>query len=184
MKQNNAMHFCIIYRPQLVDGASGTQTPMRGAHRYLRLDVTLPQPPKDMNENVGEESDDDAAMGFLDERMFLMSYTGFWKFEKKLPSRVNRLQWYNEVMGNQTLHLIADYMYSVIDDKNVAWLYKQCHIVYPPAAGCLANRQHTSSPLVAIPSLWGWNPLCGLLFNDSHWRWVFFWNFGGWTDVW
>jgi len=67
---------------------------------------------------------------------------------------------------------------SVVTDDDVAWLHEHDRILYPPAAGSLANRKRTSSHPAANQSLWGWNALAGQLLKDLCCGWAYFWLFG------
>jgi len=62
MNCNNPTLFCVIHHGQQTDGTSGAQTPMSGSRRYLPLDDILPPRDKDMINDSGEESEDDAEM--------------------------------------------------------------------------------------------------------------------------
>ena len=88
IKFNNPTLFCIIHHGQQADGTSGAQTPMRGGHNYLPLDDILPPPAKDMIDDIGEESDDDAEMQRPNPRRLPRAKTGFQKYDQKLKRRI------------------------------------------------------------------------------------------------
>jgi hypothetical protein len=73
-----------------------------------------------------------------------MTKTVFQKFEQKLHKRINRQQRSLEVIRNCALGLFTDYKHSVVVDEDVAFIGEYNHIVNPPAAGSLANRNRTS----------------------------------------
>ena len=184
MNCNNPTLFCVIHHGQQTDGTSGAQTPMSGSRRYLPLDDILPPRDKDMINDSGEESEDDAEMRWQNPRNIPMTKTGFSMFERKLQRRILRLQRYLEVIRNHALGFFVDYEQSIVPDQDVVWLHKHDHIVNPPATGCWANRKRICSLPAANQSMWRWNTLAGRLFKDLCCGWVFFWHFGGWTDGW
>jgi len=184
IKSSNPKLCRVVYRGQQANGTDGAQTPMHGGRSYLPLDDIFPPPAEDMIDDIGEELHDDGEKRRPNPRSFPTTKTGFQKFERKLQKRIIRQQRYLAVIRNRALGLFADYEQSVVGDKDVAWLPEHDHIVNPPAASSLANRMRTSSRPAANWSLSGWNALAGRLFKDLRCGWVFFWQFGGWTDGW
>jgi hypothetical protein len=153
MKLCNATLFCIVYRGQQADGTDGAQTPMRRARNYLPLDDVLLPPAEDMINDIGEEWDDNGETQPPNRRSFQTTKTGFKKFEGKLEKRIIRQHQYLEVIQNCALGLFADYDQSIVADEDVAWLCEHDHIVNPPTADSLANRNHISSRQAANQSL-------------------------------
>jgi len=145
MKLSNPTLFCFVYRGQQADGTDGAQTPMRGCRSNHPLDDILPAPAEDMINDIGEESDYDGETCHPDPRSFLMTKTCFPKFEWKLQKWIIRQQRYLEVIRNRALGLFADHEQRVVVDEDMAWLREHYHIVNPPAAGSLANRNGTTS---------------------------------------
>ena len=145
MKLCNPMLSCVVYHGQQADGTDCAQTPMHGGRSYLPLDDILPPPADDMIDDIGQESDDDGEMWHPNPRSFPTTKRGLQKFECKLQKRITRQQRYTQVIRNRALGLFAGYDQSGVADEGVAWLHKHNHIVNPPSAGSLANRNRTSS---------------------------------------
>jgi hypothetical protein len=167
MKISKQTSFCIIYRCHHPDRTAGAQKPLSGGRSNLPLIDIIPPSAVDIINNTEDKSDDGETWS-LNARSFPMTKTLFQKFEQQLHKRIIRQQRCLEVVRNCALGLFANIKHSVVVDDHVASLGEYNHIVNPPTAGSLANRNHTSRRSAANQLLWGWNALAGQWFKDLH----------------
>jgi len=98
-----------------------------------------------MIDDIGEESDEDGETWLPNPRSFLTMKTGFKKFKWKLEMKIIRQQRDLQFIRKHALGLFGDPKQSIVAEEDLVSLRKHDHIVDPPAAGSLANRQRTSS---------------------------------------